>query len=109
MDKHAFTPPRPGLPLCGTVSRIHCGRPANHPIHAVAPGDVPGQDGAPMIYAGEPLNPWRRVEAPKPSDRAAAALADVAELRDPVVLRDRERRTAALDRIEAALREGGNR
>lgn len=104
MDNHLFSPSRPGGTVCievhtgggrGPVPDVeYCGYPAGHPIHDTANTPAEARTGI--------------------SDRAAAALADVAYLRG--ALRGQAMTPSvvdvgleALDRIEAALRGGDAR
>lgn len=91
METHAFTAARPGGIICraerrrpeGLADTELCGYPLGHPIHATANTPAEARTGI--------------------SDRAAAALADVAYLRR-AYLAVSPHETEALDRIEQALR-----
>jgi len=100
MDRHAFSPSRPGGIVCGGERRPAgdgwpreiCGYPPDHPIHAITPAEA--RTGV--------------------SDRTAAALDALASVRREVnrcigngVIGPGYR--GHLDLIEAALREGGAR
>lgn len=115
METHTFTPGRPDGTVCvadrsdpdDTRGANLCGFPAGHPIHAtVLVKSLEAQYGPGVLNT--PAETRTGI-----SDRNAAALADVAELRSALVtfdaggLRDDDALFEALERIEQALRGGG--